>query len=125
MPQVVGQRGPYLHYETNSGQAWCGDSLDILPTLPDGSINLICTSPPFALTRVKEYGNETQDSYVQWFLGFAREFRRLLAPDGSLVVDIGGAWMPGSPTRSIYHFELLIALVRELDFHLAEGILLV
>ena len=43
-----------------------------------------------------------------------------MASDGSLVVDIGGAWIRGSPTRSIYHFELLVALVRDLGFHLAE-----
>src|SRR5205085_9262294 len=41
-------------------------------------------------------------------------------PKGSLVVEIGGAWMPGYPTRSIYHFELLVRLVREAGFHLAE-----
>ena len=51
---------------------------------------------------------------------FAREFHRLLRDDGSLVIDIGGSWQPGQPTRSLYHFELLIALCRQVGFHLAQ-----
>jgi DNA modification methylase len=115
-----GERGPYLHYKTANGRAWCGDSLDLLSDLPDNSINLICTSPPFALTREKAYGNEKQGDYVEWFVEFADHFKRVLTSDGSLVIDIGGSWIPGSPTRSIYHFELLVTLVRDLGFHLAE-----
>jgi hypothetical protein len=36
------------------------------------------------------------------------------------VCEIGGAWMPGHPTRSLYHYELLIDLVRNIQFHLAQ-----
>ena len=115
-----GVEEPYLHYETESGHAWCGDSRDLLTSLSDNSINLICTSPPFALTKRKAYGNKHQVDYIDWFMEFARHFKRILTPDGSLVIDIGGAWIHGSPTRSIYHFELLVALVRDLGFHLAE-----
>src|SRR5262249_17882627 len=45
---------------------------------------------------------------------------RLLKEHGSLVLDIGGAWQPGQPTRSLYHFELLVALCRQVGFHLAQ-----
>jgi DNA modification methylase len=68
----------------------------------------------------KEYGNADQGEYVGWFLPFANQFRRVLKDDGSLVLDIGGAWQPGQPTRSLYHFELLIALCRTVGFHLAQ-----
>ncbi|MGZ3581925.1 MAG: DNA methyltransferase [Ktedonobacterales bacterium] len=91
-----------------------------------GSVNLIVTSPPFGLVRKKEYGNVAADEYVDWFRPFAREFYRLLADNGSLVIDIGGAWIEGQPTRSLYHYELLIMLCRTLfrdktrQFHLAE-----
>jgi site-specific DNA-methyltransferase (cytosine-N4-specific) len=68
----------------------------------------------------KSYGNPGQAEYVDWFLGFAKEFRRVLRPKGSLVIEIGGAWNPGQPTRSVYHFELLVRLVNEAGFHLAE-----
>ena len=43
-----------------------------------------------------------------------------LAEHGSLVIDIGGAWNKGLPTRSLYHFKLLIMLVEEYGFHLAQ-----
>ncbi|GAB4533991.1 MAG: site-specific DNA-methyltransferase [Anaerolineae bacterium] len=88
--------------------------------LPDKSINLILTSPPFALTRKKEYGNKNAEEYVEWFLKFARQFKRILADDGSFVVDLGGAYLPGYPVRSIYQFELLVRLCKELGFFLAQ-----
>jgi DNA modification methylase len=109
-----------LRYRTALGAAYYGDSLELLAALPDMSIQAIITSPPFALKRKKKYGNPTEDKYLEWFLEFAPHFRRVLKEDGSLVIDIGGAWMPGSPTRSIYQFELLVSLVRDHDFFLAE-----
>ena len=53
-------------------------------------------------------------------LPFAREIRRILKDDGSFVLNIGGSYNKGSPTRSIYHFKLLVALVEEVGFHLAQ-----
>lgn len=107
-------------YKTTYGSAFVADALAFLPTVGDASVNLIMTSPPYALHFKKEYGNACQSQYVQWFLPFAREFHRVLTDDGSLVIDIGGAWMPGQPTRSLYHFELLVALCREIGFYLAQ-----
>ena len=107
-------------YRTELGSAWCGDSLELLKGVPDESVQAIITSPPFALRRKKRYGNPPEDRYVEWFLGFAKEFRRVLREDGSLVIEIGGSWLRGSPTRSIYQFELLVAMVKEASFHLAE-----
>jgi site-specific DNA-methyltransferase (cytosine-N4-specific) len=107
-------------YSTPLGAAYVGDAASLLRGLPNHSINAIITSPPYALKAKKKYGNPNQDAYVDWFLGFAKEFKRVLRPTGSLVLEIGGAWNPGQPTRSIYHFELLVRLVREHGFHLAE-----
>ncbi|MEP0844897.1 MAG: site-specific DNA-methyltransferase [Phycisphaerae bacterium] len=91
-----------------------------MPQIAAQSVNLIMTSPPYALHFKKEYGNVNQRAYVQWFLTFAREFHRVLRDDGSVVIDLGGSWTPGKPTRSLYQFELLIALCREVGFHLAQ-----
>lgn len=85
-----------------------------------GSVDLIMTSPPFGLVRKKSYGNEDADEYCNWFRPFAEGFRRVLKDDGSLVIDIGGAWKPGQPTRSLYHFKLLVMLVEEYGFHLCQ-----
>ena len=59
-------------YVTNWGAAYRGDSLQLLAELPDESVNLVLTSPPFALQREKEYGNKTQADYVEWLAQFAR-----------------------------------------------------
>ncbi len=74
------------------------------------------------MTRRKEYGNHPEDEYVGWFETFAEQFKRVLREDGSLVIDLGGAWMLGSPTRSLYQYKLLIALVEKFEFHLAEDL---
>ena len=63
--------------------------------MPDSSVNLIFTSPPYARFK-KEYGNVNQSDYVAWFLRFARHYHRLLKDDGSFVLDIGGAGPPDS-----------------------------
>jgi len=59
------------------------------------------TSPPFALTRKKEYGNEPVERYLEWFTPFCLEIKRILKPTGSFVLDIGGAWVSGAPVRSV------------------------
>ena len=92
----------------------------MLRAVPSGSVNLVVTSPPYALHFKKEYGNEQKDSYVKWFLPFAREILRVLKDDGSFVLNIGGSYNKGTPTRSIYHFKLLIALVEDIGFYLAQ-----
>jgi DNA modification methylase len=83
-------------------------------------VDLIMTSPPFGLVRKKDYGNVDADKYVEWFRPFAAVFKYALKPQGSLVIDIGGSWIPGLPTKSLYHYELLVCLCREFGFHLAQ-----
>ncbi len=111
---------PEPAYTTGFGAAYVGDARHLLTLLPSRSVKAIITSPPYALHFKKAYGNPRHDAYLEWFLGFAPEFRRVLRPNGSLVIEIGGAWIPGQPTRSIYHFELLVRLVNEYGFYLAE-----
>jgi site-specific DNA-methyltransferase (cytosine-N4-specific) len=97
-------------YETKQGKAYCADCLDVLRTIRAGSIDLVLTSPPFALRRKKSYGNVSASEYTQWFWPFAQEIARVLKANGSFVLDIGGSWNKGEPTRTLYHFELLLRL---------------
>jgi len=83
-------------------------------------VDAIITSPPYALHFKKEYGNVEKESYVEWFLPFAHEFRRILKDDGSFVLNIGGSYNKGYPTRSVYLYKLLIELVETVGFHLAQ-----
>lgn len=108
-------------FQTLFGRILLQDSLEYMrQEVPDESVDLIFTSPPFGLVRKKDYGNVDADEYVEWFRPFGLEFHRILKKTGSLVIDIGGTWIPGQPTRSLYHYELLIMLCRQINFHLAQ-----
>lgn len=108
-------------HSTKQGEILWGDARSFLfnKAKPE-SVDLIMTSPPFGLVRKKSYGNEDADQYCEWFRPFAEGFKRVLKDSGSLVIDIGGAWVPGQPTRSLYHFKLLIMLVEEYGLHLCQ-----
>ncbi|MBW1799993.1 MAG: site-specific DNA-methyltransferase [Deltaproteobacteria bacterium] len=107
-------------YHTVFGKAFVGDALDLLDRIKDDSINLVITSPPFALLRKKEYGNKPQEEYVDWLTQFARKVKRILQEDGSFVLDLGGAYEKGKPVRSLYNYRILIKFCDELGFYLAE-----
>ena len=107
-------------YRTKFGEVYLGDSLDLMTAFPDRVVNLVVTSPPFALQKQKAYGNVGASEYVDWLLPFAEQVQRVLTDDGSLVLDLGGGWTKGQPTRSLYHYEVVIALTREFGFHLAQ-----
>jgi site-specific DNA-methyltransferase (cytosine-N4-specific) len=107
-------------YTTQLGAAYVGDSLKLLADLPDGSVNLVMTSPPFALQRQKEYGNHDEGEYVDWLLQFGRLVHQKLREDGSFVLDLGGAYRKGVPVRSLYQFRVLLRFCDELGFHLAQ-----
>lgn len=110
-----------IFYRTSLGEIYLDDSLRVMTSaVKEHSVDLIMTSPPFGLVRKKDYGNVDAKDYLEWFKPFAERFRRVLKENGSLVIDIGGAWIPGQPTRSLYHFKLLIMLCEEFGFHLAQ-----
>ena len=87
-------------HSTQLGEIYLGDSLKLIrEKIDDDSVDLIMTSPPFGLVRKKDYGNVDAHNYVEWFKPFGRAFRLVLKPSGSLVIDIGGAWIPVRRTR--------------------------
>ncbi|HEV8370039.1 MAG TPA: site-specific DNA-methyltransferase [Pyrinomonadaceae bacterium] len=108
------------YYRTGLGAAYLDDARNVLAELPANSVDAIITSPPYALHFKKEYGNVSKDDYVEWFLSFAGDFYRVLKEDGSFVLNIGGSYNKGLPTRSLYQYKLLIELVEKIGFHLAQ-----
>jgi len=107
-------------YYTDFGKAYVGDAIELLNGIKKNSINLVITSPPFSLQRQKEYGNVSQDKYVDWLAGFAEKIKKVLKKDGSFVLDLGGAYEKGKPIRSLYNFKVLIKFCEEIGFNLAE-----
>jgi len=107
-------------YTTTLGKQLCGDSRELLAELPEESVDLIVTSPPFALLRKKKYGNEEQAEYVAWLREFGQAAYPALKPTGSFVLDLGGAYVKGHPVRSLYNFRVLIDFCDTIGYFLAE-----
>lgn len=107
-------------YETVHGLQVCGDSRDVLRHLPHDTVDLIVTSPPFALQRKKPYGNKEQHEYVQWLCEFGAAARPVLKESGSFVIDLGGSYIKRKPVRSLYNFRVLIEFCDRLGFRFAE-----
>ena len=101
-----------------------GDSNEILRKRPVtdylGRIQLILTSPPFPLNKKKQYGNLTGTEYLHWLERMAPLFRTYLKPNGSIVLELGNSWNPGSPTMSTLPIKALLAFLDAADLHLCQ-----
>ena len=65
-----------------------GDCEEVLKRIPDNSVDLIFTSPPYADQRRKTYGGISPQRYVEWFMPKAEQFRRVLKPTGTFILNI-------------------------------------
>ena len=77
----------------------------------EGQVQLIVTSPPFPLNNKKSYGNLSGQAYVDWIASLAEPFSRLIAEDGSIVIEIGNAWEQCRPVQSVLHLKALLAFL--------------
>lgn len=116
--RLIQPRSPF--YSTELAALYNGEAAELLRKLPDESVDLVVTSPPYALHFQKEYGNVTKAEYVEWFRTFGEEIFRTLKPTGSFVLNIGGSYNAGTPTRSLYHFRVLLMLCDVVGFQLAQ-----
>jgi len=119
-----GRRASRPVYETDLGSAYCGDSLKVLRSKPfesqKGKVQLAFTSPPFPLNTKKSYGNLQGEDYIRWFAEFAPLLRDMVTEDGSIVVEIGNAWVPGEPVMSTHVMEAFLRFLRKGDLHLCQ-----
>ena len=65
-----------------------GDCKEVMQRLPDSSVDLIFTSPPYADQRKATYGGIHPDRYVEWFIPIAEQLLRVLKPTGTFVLNI-------------------------------------
>ena len=119
-----GRRASMPIYETELGSAYCGDSLKVLKSRPfethRGKVQLAFTSPPFPLNTKKSYGNLQGEDYIRWFAKFAPLLRDMITEDGSIVIEIGNAWMPGEPVMSTHVLEAFLRFLKKGDLHLCQ-----
>jgi len=111
-------------YKTDLGEMIVGTAEQALASpLADswrGRVQLLLTSPPFPLNRKKSYGNLKGEEYVRWLAAFARMFRDMLTPDGSIVIELGNAWEPGRPVMSPLALRALVAFLDEGELNLCQ-----
>ena len=111
-------------YTTSLGTMFCSTienclaKGDLEPWI--GDVQLLFTSPPFPLTRKKEYGNLSGEEYVSWLSGLAPRFADLLTPTGSIVIELGNAWEPGKPTMSLLSIKALLGFLERGEFQLCQ-----
>lgn len=92
-------------------EIYLGDSKEVLNKLPDNSVDLIFTSPPYADQRKSTYGGIHPDKYVSWFLPISKELLRVLKPDGTFGLNIKEKVVNGE--RSTYVMELIIEMRKQ------------
>jgi hypothetical protein len=118
------RRRPEVAYKTPVGRLFIGGAEQVLasPALDPwrGRVQLVFTSPPFPLQRQKKYGNLCGQAYADWLAEFAVPLRQLLTPDGSIVLELGNGWNPGTPTVSTAGIKALLAFQEAAELHLCQ-----
>jgi DNA modification methylase len=96
------------------------DCIEGMKELPENSVNLVVTSPPYS--DVLYYGETvktfTSDKYIPWITEVAKEVHRILTPDGSFIFNIGNKTENG--TRSLYVMDTVLAFVRNANLFLHD-----
>lgn len=90
---------------------YLGDSREQLKLLPDNSVDLIVTSPPYADQRKNTYGGIHPDKYVEWFLPISQQLLRVLKPSGTFILNIKEKVVEGE--RSTYVIELILEMRKQ------------
>lgn len=120
----LGRPPSNVAYATRWGRMLLGSSDKVLGDGSlarfEGKVNLIFTSPPFPLNRKKRYGNETGDEYIRWLCKFGPLFRKMLSPDGSIVIEMGNSWEPGLPVMSTLALRALLEFQSQNELHLCQ-----
>lgn len=94
------------YYSDESVTLYHGHDLDVLRTLPDGSVNCVVTSPPYF--GLRDYGQDGQRGleyspaeYVAGLVEVFAEMRRVLAVDGTAWLNIGDSYVAGGSMTGV------------------------
>jgi DNA modification methylase len=107
----LGQDASLVDAKQLSDRIFEGDCLEVLKTFPNGSVDLIVTSPPYAYNRKATYGGIPVNRYVEWFLPISEQLRRVLKPDGSFILNVKERVVNGE--RGTYIYELVLAMRKQ------------
>lgn len=126
-PVALGAEPLAQAYKTKLGRMYVGKIEAALESKAikklKGTVDLIVTSPPFPLVTKKQYGNETGETYIKWLEKLAPAIAELLSPKGSIVLEIGNAWVEGVPEMSTLPLEALLSFKKAADLHLCQHVI--
>jgi len=77
-----------LYYQDDHVTLYHGDCTDVMASLPAESVDAVVTSPPYAMQRRNTYGGIPEKDYPAWTVAWMDEARRVLKPDGSVIINI-------------------------------------
>jgi len=113
-----------VEYATERGVSIVSKSEDVLSGRTGaalrGQVQLVFSSPPFPLNRKKKYGNLEGSNFKKWLRGYAKKLKELLTEDGSIVIEMGNAWVPQKPIMSTLAIETLLEFKRAAKLHLIQ-----
>lgn len=92
-------------------ELFLGDCLQELNKIPENSIDLVITSPPYADQRKNTYGGIPTSEYVKWFLPISASIKKVLKPSGTFILNIKEKVINGE--RSTYVLELIMEMKRQ------------
>ncbi len=104
-----------LEFESSDSLLISGDSLELLKYIPDHSISLILTDPPYHTTKKKNIKNDTafesDDDFLMWMEDFTKEWYRILQPNGSIYVYCSSAMAARIEVLLMKQFNILSHIV--------------
>lgn len=107
-------------FETDMGVYLWANAKDAVGYIEHGSVDLIMTSPPYPLLKPREYGNVGERKWVDWMLSICEDWMPLLSKSGSVMLNLGNAWVPGAPAESSYIERLVVKLEDDLGMNLIQ-----
>jgi hypothetical protein len=100
--------GPIEYHLDGHHLAICGDSFNVLPRLPENSVDLCPTSPPYANQRKKHYKSVSEEDYPKWMVEFCDLVTRILKPHGSIVLVIAPHMKDGAVSPYVLKTQLAL-----------------
>ena len=120
----LGRRPENVAYQTAYGRMVQGLSDDIMRSGAlerfEGKVNLVFTSPPFPLNRKKRYSNKNGEEYLEWLSAYGPLLKKMLATNGSIVMEVGNAWDQGTPFMSTLPTRALLRFQEDNGLHLCQ-----
>ena len=115
--QPIAPKLMLLGFSTRLGAAVIASCEDFFNST-EVAIDLIFTSPPYPLANARQYGNPSEQEYVDWLCHVIAPAVDNLVDGGSICINVGNdIFMKLSPARSMYQERLVLALHDRLGLH--------